>query len=296
MESAFGMDFAHVRTHTDTTASRLSNDFNARAFTVGKHIAFGPNEYKPGTPIGDALIAHELAHVVQQSGRPESTNQIKVGDSSFSNLEEDADKSAIGALASLFGEAKVALSNIVQNSGPRLRTGLCISRCKRGSSNIPGLGSRKKELLAKGGDTLDMAIAMLETENMKADYAYGDNKTKGAANFGIFKQNWGMIWETEYRIRGVSRELWRTGDELNTDLSKDISVRHRSHYNVHGENNGVKDWWAGHRGGGSGLAGTWPQSDINNYRDAVFWIKSQIESDEKYKTDDTRFWVKVPPV
>jgi len=66
MEPAFGADFSHVRIHTDATAAGLSESLNARAFTVGGDVAFGPGEYRPGTLIGDALIARELAHVVSR--------------------------------------------------------------------------------------------------------------------------------------------------------------------------------------------------------------------------------------
>lgn len=63
MEPAFGTSFAGVRLHDDGPGRRLSDEFNARAFTVGHHVAFGAGEFHPGTPAGDALIAHELAHV-----------------------------------------------------------------------------------------------------------------------------------------------------------------------------------------------------------------------------------------
>src|SRR5262249_8231249 len=68
MSDAFGESFAGVRIHTDATAAQMAADREARAFTVGSHIAFRAGAYAPGTPAGDALVAHELAHVVQQSG------------------------------------------------------------------------------------------------------------------------------------------------------------------------------------------------------------------------------------
>ena len=68
MSSAFGYDFSSVRVHTDAKAGELSSQLNARAFTIGSDVAFAGGEYKPGTLVGDALIAHELAHVVQQGG------------------------------------------------------------------------------------------------------------------------------------------------------------------------------------------------------------------------------------
>ena len=47
------------------------------------------------------------------------------------------------------------------------------TRADRGSYTVSGLGSRKQAVLNAGGNTLDLAIAMLETENMQANYAYG---------------------------------------------------------------------------------------------------------------------------
>src|SRR3954471_20874347 len=47
-----------------------TRSIEARAFTLGRDIAFAPGEYAPGTAQGRRLIAHELAHVVQQTGTP----------------------------------------------------------------------------------------------------------------------------------------------------------------------------------------------------------------------------------
>ena len=131
MESAFGMDFSYVRTHTDPTAARLSNELNARAFTVGEHIAFGAGEYRPGTLIGDSLIAHEMAHVVQQSGSSASVAHMELGNTSDDALESDADKSAVGVMVSLLGGAKGTLNKILKNAIPQLRSGLRLQRCSR---------------------------------------------------------------------------------------------------------------------------------------------------------------------
>jgi hypothetical protein len=68
MESAFGADFRSVRLHTDSEANTLSNTLNARAFTVGRDIFFAEGAYSPQSPGGREILAHELAHVVQQNG------------------------------------------------------------------------------------------------------------------------------------------------------------------------------------------------------------------------------------
>jgi hypothetical protein len=64
-ESRFGTRFGHVRIHDDDRAASLTESADARAFTVGSHIFFNRDEYRPRTPEGRALIAHELAHVEQ---------------------------------------------------------------------------------------------------------------------------------------------------------------------------------------------------------------------------------------
>jgi outer membrane protein OmpA-like peptidoglycan-associated protein len=63
----FGHDFGNVRVHADAAAAASTAATNARAFTIGEDIAFAAGEYAPHSAAGQALIAHELAHVVQQS-------------------------------------------------------------------------------------------------------------------------------------------------------------------------------------------------------------------------------------
>jgi len=70
MESRFGHDFSGVRIHTEAAAAAAASGLNARAYTVGRDIAFASGEYAPAAQ-GGRLLAHELAHVVQQSaGEP----------------------------------------------------------------------------------------------------------------------------------------------------------------------------------------------------------------------------------
>jgi hypothetical protein len=129
MESTFGMNFSHVRVHTDATAAGLSESLNARAFTVGRDVAFGSGEYQPGTLIGDALIAHELAHVVQQGKAGTPAMPLQKGGGEYNALEEDADQSAVGAIISLWDRARDGVASLAQDTLPRLRSGLALQRC-----------------------------------------------------------------------------------------------------------------------------------------------------------------------
>ena len=67
MEDRMGDSFGDVRIHTGSTAAAACESINARAFTVGNHIAFNSGEYDPSSPEGQHVIAHELAHVRQQT-------------------------------------------------------------------------------------------------------------------------------------------------------------------------------------------------------------------------------------
>ena len=82
-------DLSDVRVHTDDTADQLNRAVSARAFATGSDVYFARGEYNPGSADGDRLIAHELAHVVQQRGAANSgpLTVSQPGDS----LEREAD-------------------------------------------------------------------------------------------------------------------------------------------------------------------------------------------------------------
>ncbi|MFN6518725.1 MAG: DUF4157 domain-containing protein [Nostoc sp. CreGUA01] len=68
MEQAFGADFSGVKVHTDAQSDELNQSIQARAFTTGQDVFFRQGEYNPESRGGQELLAHELTHVVQQSG------------------------------------------------------------------------------------------------------------------------------------------------------------------------------------------------------------------------------------
>ncbi|CAH1388056.1 eCIS core domain-containing protein [Candidatus Nitrotoga sp. M5] len=77
MGQRFGHDFSQVRVHTGLAAEQSARDVNAHAYTVGNNIVFGADRFVPGSHEGKRLLAHELTHVVQQSG----LDRIRVGQS-----------------------------------------------------------------------------------------------------------------------------------------------------------------------------------------------------------------------
>jgi hypothetical protein len=94
MEARFGHDFSRVRVHADARASQSAREVNAVAYTVGQNIAFDTGAYAPSTLRGQRLLAHELAHVVQQRGaRPRIQRETYYGGAykqrPFGSLDEE---------------------------------------------------------------------------------------------------------------------------------------------------------------------------------------------------------------
>jgi hypothetical protein len=89
MESAFGENFGDVRVHTGERAGEVAGELGALAFTRGRDIYFKEGEYNPSTREGQELLAHELAHVVQQRGGS-STRGAAVGPAG-DTFEREAD-------------------------------------------------------------------------------------------------------------------------------------------------------------------------------------------------------------
>lgn len=79
MERAFGTDFSEVRVHTDDRAHRSAESVGAQAYTVGSEVVFRQGGYDPGSAAGRHVLAHELAHVVQQRQGPVDGTDIGGG-------------------------------------------------------------------------------------------------------------------------------------------------------------------------------------------------------------------------
>lgn len=105
--AAMGADFDDVRVHTTPAADELSHQLGARAFTTGQDIFFREGTYAPHTSEGETLLAHELAHVVQQGAGqvPEGSRMtVNAPDDAF---ERDADRAAESATGAGGAEAAV---------------------------------------------------------------------------------------------------------------------------------------------------------------------------------------------
>lgn len=129
MEAAFSASFGEVKVHVENEGSVFAKELDAEAATIGADIAFAEGKYKPGTPEGDALIAHELAHVLQQQNANESGIMGSGSGSEYEAIEDDAEAATRGVMGRLFGGMKSVVSDLKANAWPRLKSGLQVQRC-----------------------------------------------------------------------------------------------------------------------------------------------------------------------
>jgi hypothetical protein len=117
MEPRFGYDFSRVRVHADSRAAKSAEAVNAQAYTVGSNIVFGPNQGRAGNLSRQRILAHELAHVVQQGGR-QSGGSLQVApanDSAESAADRAADQVLSGGPASNAVKAEGRLQRLGAN-------------------------------------------------------------------------------------------------------------------------------------------------------------------------------------
>ena len=98
MEPRFGHDFANVRVHTDAKAADSAHAVHAHAYTVGDNMVFGPNQFAPATHQGRELLAHELAHTIQQDGSRSGHVPTRVSESE-EPVEIEAHAAAVSVAA-----------------------------------------------------------------------------------------------------------------------------------------------------------------------------------------------------
>jgi len=113
MEDGFGFDFSRVRVHTEGAADAAARAIGARAFTTGHNIVFANGQYAPTQTSGRRLIAHELAHVMQQGGSAEATALTR------RNLAKVAQYDLVGDAASTVR----GVSSSIQLLGPQRAAG-----------------------------------------------------------------------------------------------------------------------------------------------------------------------------
>jgi hypothetical protein len=96
MEPRFGADFSSVRVHTDGEAVQMNKALGAQAFAHGSDLYFRAGEYNPGSSDGKRLLAHELTHVVQQTGGVQAKHTFERSEDQSEHQADEIAKQAMG--------------------------------------------------------------------------------------------------------------------------------------------------------------------------------------------------------
>ena len=121
LEARFGQDFADVRVHDDSRAAESAQAVNALAYTAGEDVVFAPGQYRPGSQAGRKLLAHELAHVVQQrSGGPSSLRRQPAPNLNISMNPAYAAALSNSELAQQILALQIRLSTLPANDAERI--------------------------------------------------------------------------------------------------------------------------------------------------------------------------------
>jgi hypothetical protein len=168
MEPRFGHDFGRVRVHADAKAAESSRAVNALAYTVGEHVVFAAERYASGTTPGRSLLAHELAHVLQQNNGPVALQRQPDDRELLSrDLKEMSDE--LARIGKQLGEGAEDLEIF--------RWRLALSEQK-----LPGAESRIDEKT-----TAFLVEAAIETSNILRPFLLGKLAgTSVAKNFNIY--------------------------------------------------------------------------------------------------------------
>ena len=187
MEPRFGHDFGKVRVHTDARAAEAAASINALAFASGHRIAFSAGEYSPQTQAGRRLVAHELAHVVQQrSGVRLKDGGGKASDVHEANAEAVAERVVQGGssrrLLEIYSLAAAEPAGTNRNTEALQRKSvdaedrhaeveLSLTRSPPLASNGPALDDTEKKILKKLADKAyasDVLAEMMQIEQEMA--------------------------------------------------------------------------------------------------------------------------------
>jgi hypothetical protein len=208
MEGAMGADFSGVRVHTDARADALSRELGARAFTTGRDVFFRQGEYSPGSAGGRRLVAHELTHVVQQSGAPvQRSLTLGPADDAF---EREADGVASAVADGL--EAGVEHGD----EGGTVRRAPAADAAAAGGAREPAPAKRPATLKEAfeaaafpGRDSVELlhARAVSRFEALTGYVSKAREELGGLRRyFGSFNSNYELAYDRYSKVVGEARE------------------------------------------------------------------------------------------
>jgi hypothetical protein len=173
-ETALDTDLSDIRLHHDGSAATRVAEHGARAYALGEDIHFGAGEYDPESPDGQHLIAHEVAHAVQQSGGNASKHpQFKLAASQAHDpVEREADQAADAMLRGTPYTLSAQPTGVAKNEPEERETATVPGVLKTSKFNVTQAGSvTATEAIVTGGAVLAQApgVNMMGTVSLDPD-------------------------------------------------------------------------------------------------------------------------------
>ena len=212
MEHSFGTDLSDVRVHEGPQAADAADELEARAFAYGRHVVLG-RSYAPGTDAGRRLLAHELAHVVQQAGHATAAP--------VAAQEADANTAAARAVAG--APARVAVSTASQIALAPKDLDDEEGRGRRPESSEREQGQRERQEARHAGRERKVA-AQRPSQGVSDEALESSQVAAGEINKRI-KQIMGQIRETQRPTTRQQSELDRLHEELAAIQRGDAAAR-----------------------------------------------------------------------
>jgi hypothetical protein len=193
MEQRFGYDFSHVRVHSGGAAEQSARDVDAQAYTVGHDIVFGTGRDAPRTDAGRRLLAHELTHVVQQSGTGRSADGAAAG---IQRKPGGGGLFGIGDTNYRFDTGRITLADL---SDPEIKNRL--QSMTRGQLRAYGARVKDPDVQVYIGRLLaPQPVAQVETESLNLTQAEMDKLT----GISYWEQRTFAAFDTTYSPRFTS--------------------------------------------------------------------------------------------
>ena len=199
-ESSLGADLSGVRVHTGDASAAANDAVGAKAYTMGSDIHFAAGHYDPSSVDGEHLLAHEVAHTVQQGGGAQRM-QFKLAVSSPGDaMEHEADRAAdamvSGAPASISGGAAGLARMPMPPSPAGLVTGGDVTLSIADKEWTPPIDAGPFEITPHASLSITLAAPSAEPKDGKAPVSVGaeasKDKVKAAADVELGETTWGL--------------------------------------------------------------------------------------------------------
>ena len=215
IESKLGADVGPVRIHTGRGAAESATELEAQAFTAGNHVVLGDGHQDVGSPGGERLLAHELAHVVQHQGPRQGGHQVGALEAQADHASE-SQASGLAATVAPVGAPGVHLKELTEDEkkappGPAPEAEK--EKKDAGAGKDEDKAPKKKGMLGSLWSGLKGAASTVWS-GMKAagNAVWGGVKTAGSAAWEGMKTVGGWVAKGAEKVwaaaKWVGRQLW----------------------------------------------------------------------------------------